>query len=718
MRMPPYWERTIRARWFSLLCCGFLAWPGSVRLPAQPAPAALLGQGVRAAQEARYEEAARHLKAARPGLKQLADHVGYWLGWVEYQRKNYRQALAELEPVWHCPIASPLAGKAALLAARAHLAAGAPEQAAALLRARSSLLPQPEGETLLAAALEAAGDLAAAAAAYQRVYYGYPAAPEAAVAQKELARLRLRLGEAYPPPMPQQMLERADYWVRARQYRRARAEYEHLIPQLGGRERELARVRVGAALYLDYDTAAAWDYLRSLDTADPAAEAERLYYLVECARRWNREAEMTAWLEELARRRPASEWRLKALISAGNRYLLDNLAERYEPLYRACYEGFPPGAETAYCHWKVAWSRYLKRSPEAGPMLREHLKNYPGSEKAPAALYFLGRLAEAAGQREAAKVWYQAITERFPNYYYAQAARERLARPELAGAPASGQAAAFLRTLAWPERPPGDGFRPNAACRLRLERARLLSAAGLSAMAEEELRFGAGADGQPQIAALELGRLLAKKAPVHQALRQLKPLVPGYLGYAWEAAPEHFWRLLFPFPYRSLIEKHARRHNLDPFLVAGLLRQESEFNPGAVSPARAYGLAQILPSQGRLLARQLKLPRYRTSMLFQPDFNLRLGTYYLRTLLDKYGGRLEAALAAYNAGPNRLEQWLSWGSFEDPAELIETIPFTETRTYIQAVLRNAEIYRRLYGSAPPSVMRKAAGKARPSGRPK
>jgi len=120
----------------------------------------------------------------------------------------------------------------------------------------------------------------------------------------------------------------------------------------------------------------------------------------------------------------------------------------------------------------------------------------------------------------------------------------------------------------------------------------------------------------------------------------------------------------------------------------------------------------------RQALRQLKLPGYRTSMLFQPDFNLRLGRYYLRTLLDKYGGRLEAALAAYNAGPNRLEQWLSWGSFEDPAELIETIPFTETRTYIQAVLRNAEIYRRLYGSAPPSVMRKAAGKARPSGRPK
>lgn len=707
MRMPPYLGRTIRVRWSRLLRGGILAGLSTAPLFAQQTDALkLLAEGVNAAEQQRYQQAVASLRAVRPQLPQLGDHVAYWLGWCEFQQKRYTAALQALEAVWKSSIPSPLSGKAAVLAARAYLETGAPVQAVELLRLRSKELPQPEGETLLAAALEAAGNPAAAAASYQRVYYGYPASPEAVVAERELARLRSLLGESYPPPLPQQMLERAAYWLNARQYHRARAEYEALIPQLAGRHRELARVRAGAALYLDYDTLAAWNYLRSFDVADPEADAERLYYLVECARRMNREAEMQDLLVLLGGSYPRSPWRLKALVSVANRYLIENRPDKYEPLYRACYENFPPDAETAYCHWKVAWNQYLARRSEAEQALREHLTNYPGSDKAAAALYFLGRLAESREQPGVAKAWYQAVLSRFPNHYYRSQSELRLALPELQRAAPAQEVAMFVGRLRFPERAPSDGFLANPATRLRLERARLLRAAGLQSMAEAELRFGAVVDGQPHLAALELGRLLSQSAPIHQRLREMKQIVPNYLGYALHEAPEHFWRLLFPLPYRSLIERHARQRNLDPFLIAGLVRQESEFNPGAVSPARAYGLAQILPSQGRILARQLGLRRYRTSMLFQPDFNLRLATYYLRNLLDKFGGKLEAALAAYNAGPNRAERWLGWAAFENPAEFVETVPFTETRAYIQAVLRNAEIYRRLYAPARPASIRK------------
>jgi len=133
--------------------------------------------------------------------------------------------------------------------------------------------------------------------------------------------------------------------------------------------------------------------------------------------------------------------------------------------------------------------------------------------------------------------------------------------------------------------------------------------------------------------------------------------------------------------------------------VAALIRQESEFDPRAVSRANAYGLTQVLPSTGRQLSRRVGIARFSPSMLFQPEVNLKLGTYYLKTLLDQHNGKWEEALASYNAGKRRTDDWVTWASFREPAEFIETIPFTETRTYIQIVLRNAYIYRQLYGSS-------------------
>jgi soluble lytic murein transglycosylase len=137
--------------------------------------------------------------------------------------------------------------------------------------------------------------------------------------------------------------------------------------------------------------------------------------------------------------------------------------------------------------------------------------------------------------------------------------------------------------------------------------------------------------------------------------------------------------------------------------MAALIRQESQFNPKAVSVANARGLTQIEPATGRELSRKLKIRPYSTPRLFQPAVNLELGTYYLKTLSDRLNGHWEAALAAYNAGLSRAHAWLSWGDFREPAEFVETVPFSQTRGYIQTVLRNADVYRRLYGPQPVST---------------
>src|SRR5690606_33346650 len=129
--------------------------------------------------------------------------------------------------------------------------------------------------------------------------------------------------------------------------------------------------------------------------------------------------------------------------------------------------------------------------------------------------------------------------------------------------------------------------------------------------------------------------------------------------------------------------------NLDPFMVAGLIRQESEYRPDAVSRAKAYGLMQVMPATGRSLARSLGLGAFSVRMLTRPEVNLNMGTYYLANLERSFDGRLEYALASYDAGKSRADRWKTWGTFDEPIEFIETIPFTETREYVLSVFRNA-----------------------------
>ena len=169
-----------------------------------------------------------------------------------------------------------------------------------------------------------------------------------------------------------------------------------------------------------------------------------------------------------------------------------------------------------------------------------------------------------------------------------------------------------------------------------------------------------------------------------------------YLREPRNALPQPYWEGLFPRPYWDALRRYSDENGLDPYLVASLIRQESEFNPGAVSRANAYGLMQLLPSTGKSTAKQVGLHNYKTDSLLDPTTNIQLGTKYFREMVDHFGGQVEYALAAYNAGDSRVESWRSSGTYRDIEEFVESIPFTETREYVQAIVRNAEVYKRVY----------------------
>jgi soluble lytic murein transglycosylase len=231
---------------------------------------------------------------------------------------------------------------------------------------------------------------------------------------------------------------------------------------------------------------------------------------------------------------------------------------------------------------------------------------------------------------------------------------------------------------------------------LRVQKARLLENGALPEFAVRELRAAAEVDKGNWLAP-ETARLYADIGRYDIAIETLKRAVPNYFAIDLRNLPRPYWEALFPRPYWTDLKRFSTGNALDPYLVAALIRQESEFNPNAVSHANAVGLMQLLPKVGKAVAKQEKLKHFSPTQLFTPAMNLQLGTRYFRSMVDSFGA-FEYALAAYNAGADRVQDWQGAGKYRDVQEFVESIPFTETREYVQAILRNANVYRQLYGA--------------------
>jgi soluble lytic murein transglycosylase len=156
----------------------------------------------------------------------------------------------------------------------------------------------------------------------------------------------------------------------------------------------------------------------------------------------------------------------------------------------------------------------------------------------------------------------------------------------------------------------------------------------------------------------------------------------------------------FPVRYLQTVQSHAEQQKLNPALVFALIRQESMLDENAQSPVGARGLMQIMPKTAQDIADKLNEPWQTEAKLFEPETNIKYGTFYYKQLLSSFGGNLALATAAYNAGPKRVAQWLPSETAMPSDSWIETIPFKETRQYVFAVLSYAIIYQQRLSSQP------------------
>ncbi len=454
-----------------------------------------------------------------------------------------------------------------------------------------------------------------------------------------------------------------------------------------------AKFRYGQSLYFAQKYPAAANQLANVGTKDKDLHAEALFYLGEAQRKGSAPAY------------PVTVERFLSLYpkNAHAGEALSTLAQWSEKrggsggYYDRLVRNYPDQKAGQQWHYKRGWTLHQAGDfANAAPLLAEHVALFPSSDYKGMSAYWAARDYERTGRQSEAKALFQAIIRRYKLGYYGQMSSKRLdglkgvADPKLDPNSTLAKACAGIqpaRPLPETIGPEGDNWMERAS------QLRIIGLADLSLGEMEEARKTA--PNSPKVNR-EMARVFRDRGETLRAVQTLQRAHPDYLAYQADEVTREEWEIFFPLREWETIKREAKVNGLDPYIVAGLIRQESVFNPNARSRANAIGMMQMLPSTGRLVAKK-KIGNFITGdQLYNPELNITLGTSYLAEMYRKYG-RYEYAFAAYNAGPGRVAQWLNSLPTGELDIWVDAIPISETRLYVQGVTRNAAHYRRLYG---------------------
>jgi soluble lytic murein transglycosylase len=550
---------------------------------------------------------------------------------------------------------------------------------------------------LTAKAYEQTNDATRALAAYRRLYFYAPASAESAETQSAITRLNSTLA----PATDEEAITRANKLYEAKRYNDAAAAYGDAFARFPGTASAQTQLRRGISLTNLKRTPDAVTALNSVPGSAGETRAEAFYYLVQAyavARQWNM---VRNTLEQMRANSPQSTWTPRAFSNAGAIARdAKNMADA-SYFFRSAVNFYPGAAEAAQAQFELAWQAHeSKNYAESASQLMEHLALYAdkNTDNRGRAGYWAARDAERAGKLSDARAIYEAMQGRYDANWYGYLSKQRLdtmlrngnaPRAESAQDSTLARAVANLQSVSYADETAGPKEDE------RILKADQLTNIGMDDWALEELaQASQSAPDSPRVN-LAIARIYRSQNDNVRALNTLKKSYPDYSQMKPAEMTREEWDVFYPLAYWDIIVEQARARNLDPYQVAGLIRQESVFNPRAHSNARANGLMQLLVGTGALTAKKYGVDRPVTEeSLYEPRLNIQLGTGYLRDQLDKFG-RIEYVAAAYNAGPGRVVQWRSTLPLELD-EWAEAVPFKETRGYVQGVVRNTLQYKRLY----------------------
>jgi len=337
-------------------------------------------------------------------------------------------------------------------------------------------------------------------------------------------------------------------------------------------------------------------------------------------------------------------------------------------LFERLIREFPTCGQAALAGWELAWARYLSGDlTNAQTSFISLTKNPVYRERS---LYWLARISQRQNRPQEAEQFYATLLKEYPFGFYAVWHRQQSGKPaQLEPVPAD-----------LPEPPPPPGS----------ERAQALIELGILEEARIEIAALKNQLNQAQMPGL--ARIQQLAGDYHGSILTFHQNRPA----TWERSTLPFWRLGYPRHYAELISRYSASQKLSEALVLSLTKAESSFRADVKSQAGAIGLMQLMPATARMTAGYRDKKPYNPLWLTDPDYNIRLGTRHLRSLLDQYQQETVFALAAYNAGSGALSRWRNGFGHLEMDEFIENIPYQETRDYVKKIVASIAIYQALY----------------------
>jgi soluble lytic murein transglycosylase len=532
--------------------------------------------------------------------------------------------------------------------------------------------------------------------AFSRVVYEFPFSDLAPLAATELETLPIAPIEPDTNRYKLQ-LGLAERLFGARRYAQARPAFEALRRAASGDDRELVTLRLAEIDYFSKRARNAREGVRPyIDRASRQGEA--LYFYAVATRELGDDAEYVRTVRRIVAEFPDQSWAEEALNNLASHDIIRNDDEAADRTFREMYEKYPLGHYAERAAWKIGWWAYKNGGyAETARVFETAAMHFPRSDYRPSWLYWSARAHGKLNEPALADARYTLLATDYLNTYYG-----RLAAKHLNGRVPQRR---LIVDVAAPEPQNGDGDGvaqpPTVPLPPNEHIVRALLGLQLYDQAIDELHFAQKAFGDSPAIQATLGWIYNQRGDLRAGINAVKRAYPQYMAAGGEQLPADLLKVLFPINYWSLIRHYSDEHHVDPFMMAALVLQESNFTADIKSPANAYGLMQLLPSTGRQYAKSLHLTkRFSISMLTTAETNIRMGTAHFADLVRQFGGA-HYALASYNAGENRIARWIAERPGIDQDEWIDDIPFPETQNYVKRILGTAEDYRKLYGGDAP-----------------
>ena len=638
--------------------------------------------------ESDFAATLQYFQTALQDFPVLHDYIQFWTGKAQLHANDWKHAAQSFESVVNQVPVSLLRTDAQFLGGQARFQAG--ECALAIRLYTQSLKRDPRSKFAPQAWLHVGQcELTMkrpkkAFDALHTLWWQYPTKPESRSAQKLIQQHRLGDGRG---PTSEERYKRGLALYKAASFAEAASEFQRFLKEVPkGRQYYEAQYKLGNAFARLKRYGQAEKIFQRLSTSKSRKAGSGTVWLARSYLRQDKGPQLLT-LQSQAAARGASR-NQQALIHIFSGVWLEDHGQ-----YDQAIQSFQRAAKVGRSSrrkldalWRVGWRHYqLEQYAQAISNFKEMQDIQDIGEEHARASYWMARSMDHSQQQSHAQTLYKELAQKVPFTYYGQLAQSRLLQPD------SSVISTSYETLSSPSHPQGAS---PLLQDVRYQKASELVSLQLFQEAARELQtLIPGMISDKQNLSEFLGT--AEQAQAYQlGIRIAIQRFGNKLKQGQIPQSSQIWTWAYPDGYLPTIRSFASPA-LDPYLVAGLIREESLYNPFAVSYVGALGLMQLMPTTADVVARRLGLARPVREELFNAQANIQLGTTYVNELLEKFKGNLVHTVAAYNAGPAAVNRWIARNEGKPADEFVESISYRETRGYVKRVLGSYRVYRTL-----------------------